>query len=776
MKKQIILTSLFCSVLMVSGAGIHRAVTNKESKITLQEAPVQKFAGIRKINPINVTSDGPAVNFTIVGGNALAPVFSESFDNGTSGWVQDPSVSDASWTTKDLGGDKSFSKIRPGDKASLYVDGPYQTFKRCISSFTSPEIDVLDKATLTFYVGYSLNYNDVASLKLEVSSDNFENAVTLWNSIDAEGEKPWCWRHVSVDMSQYAGKKVKFRFTYGPGTADAFQTGGYLGDFAIDAMELSVPSIVEHVDVITGEKINLLSLCDEENLTYNWQMPGAVPSESAEANPEIYYTRDGNYDITLTVTDSEGKSQTMTRTSFATVTGFAPTAHIIPPATFRSSTNRKHLVAPLVPVTFKDGSKGFPESYEWLFTQADQDVDKIVSSTDENPVISYPYLHDKLATLQVTNQHGTSTDMCELTAEYSSVVTNMRPDDNVATFDMGDWGIFPGSNNRKITAYAERFSAPSRPIMIDGAYVYFTKAQAEEVTDQIANVGVHLYTSENGKPGKKIDSFWWSVFELDLPSESGSLVGTAFPFTEAPIVNDEFFIVVDGIPEISETCCVSFGMANFRGEGNTAMMLKDGEWIEVSDYFPAGSNHTSFMIYPSVHHSVMSSLYEGGDNVNVGAAAGTFDYPIFSYMGYESPVKSDSDWLRTTGTPNGMTVDDIHIEYDALPDGVSSRSGVLTVTDGASELHINVVQSRSTEIADLNANTDKPKLFPEIFTDVVRVYGVNAGDEVKVVSLSGQILFSGQAKDNMIQIQTSSFPAGMCIVTVNDIALKGIKR
>ncbi len=775
MKKQIIFTSLLCGAMMVSAAGLRKAATALDANPGLQEAPVITFDGFRKINILNATADGPAVDFTIVGGNALTPVFAESFENGIAGWVNDPASADITWTTKDMGGDKSFSKIRPGDGASLYVDGPYQTFKRAISSLTSSPVNVEDKATLTFYAGYSLNYNDVASLTLEVSEDNFETAVKLWSSLDETGNKVWEWRYVSIDMSRFAGKQVKFRFTYGPGTDDLFQTGGYLGDFAIDAFELSVPSVVDHVDVMTGEKINLLSLAPE-GVTYDWQMPGAVPATSTEANPEIYYTRDGSYDISLTVTDASGKSNTVTRRNFATVTGFAPTAHIIPPAMFRSSSNRKPLVAPLVPVTYRDGSTGFPETHEWMFTQADADPDKVVTSTESDPVVSYPYLHDKLATLQVSNQHGTSTDMCEVTVEYSSVVTNMRPDDNATTFDMGDWGVFPGSNNRKITAYAERFSAPSRPVMIDGAYVYFTKAQAEEITDQIANVGVHLYTSENGKPGKRLDSFWWSVFELDLPTESGTMVGTSFPFTEAPIVNDEFFIVVDGIPEVSETCCVSFGMAGFRGEGSTALMLKDGEWIDVADYFPIGSNHTSYMIYPSVHHSVMASLYEGGEEVTVGPAAGVFDYPIFSYMGYESPVKSDSEWLRTTGTANGMTVDDIHIEYDALPAGVSSRTGILTLTDGASELPIKVVQSRSTAVTDIADSVEGIKLFPEIFTDIVRVYGVKAGDKVKVVSVNGQVLYSATATEAMIEIPASDFPAGVCIITVNDTAVKGIKK
>ena len=116
-----------------------------------------------------------------------------------------------------------------------------------------------------------------------------------------------------------------------------------------------------------------------------------------------------------------------------------------------------------------------------------------------------------------------------------------------------------------ITAYAEKFSKPSRPILVFGAYVYFVSASAASITDQIADVGVHLYTSENGLPGKKLDSMWWRVFELETPSGS-SLTATEFEF-DPTVIDDEFFIVVDGIPEKNDSVDVSFAMADFRDHG-----------------------------------------------------------------------------------------------------------------------------------------------------------------------------------------------------------------
>lgn len=97
-------------------------------------------------------------------------------------------------------------------------------------------------------------------------------------------------------------------------------------------------------------------------------------------------------------------------------------------------------------------------------------------------------------------------------------------------------------------------------------------------------------------------------------------------------------------------------MADFRDHGNTAYMLKDGEWRDVSTYFPAGANHTSYMIMPSIVHSVMSPMPVDREPLVVGKAAGTVKYPFYSIYGYETPIRSDAEWCRVVGKPNGLTI------------------------------------------------------------------------------------------------------------------------
>ncbi len=311
----------------------------------------------------------------------------------------------------------------------------------------------------------------------------------------------------------------------------------------------------------------------------------------------------------------------------------------------------------------------------------------------------YSFLHDQYATLEVSNSHGKSAAIADLRVEYSGLANNILSGDKLTVFDMEDWGVFPGSNKAGITAYAERFSKPSRPSVIEGVYVYFKEATATELVDQIANIGVHLYTSKNGKPDKRLDSMWWQVTDLDISQTANSLIGTAFPFTEAPVVDDEFFIVIDGIPEFKEGCKVSFAMAEFRDHDNTALILKDGKWIEASEYFGA-DKQTSFMIKASLIHSVMSPLPVGTSlEKTVGKELGHFDFPMFSYMGYNEPVSSDAEWLRVESKANGLTVDTLRIAYDALPKGIGIRTGHITLTDGVSKMILAVTQDKSIDTA-----------------------------------------------------------------------------
>ena len=608
-------------------------------------------------------------------------------------------------------------------------------------------IDIPAHGTLKGYIGFSQNFDDECRLYLYASTDDFETSDELWNSGEETGEKQWRWHLIEVSLNQYAGQQVKLRFTYGPGKNDTFNTGGYMGSFYIDGLQIAGVIPIESVSVTTGEPVTFIDLSAGTPTSYAWSFPGGTPSTSNEANPTVYYTRDGEYDVTLTVADAQTQD-TKTIPAFVKVTGTSPTAAIIPPATFRYTATRLPMVAPLATVQYRDGSTGYPTEWEWSFTGVDEEPTEIYTSTEEAPEVNYNFQHQQYVSLNVANSHGTSSATAEVSVEYYGTITNFEPNDVATTFSLEEKGVFPGTNKLKITAYAEKFSKPSRPIIMNGVYVYFTKAEAKSVADQIANVGVHLYTCKDNKPDRRLESCWWSVFELDLPAAgSSSLVGTAFPFTKPQVINDEFFIVVDGIPEKNDSVDVSFAMAKFRDHGNTAYMLKNGEWIDVSTYFPAGANHTSYLIQPSITHSVICPLPIDRDEIRVGKNAGTADYPLFSIMGYQTPVLSDTEWCKVVNRPNGLTVDTLKIEYTALPAGIDERTANITVTDSVSSYTFRVVQTSA--LSGINTTEMKvARLYPSIFSKNYTVEIPEGCKKVEVFNNTGCMVYSQRTNEN----------------------------
>ena len=72
-------------------------------------------------------------------------VWEEDFDDGTDGWTF-TNAEDFSWTVKKITSttdpSRDFSTYDPDDVQSLYIEGPYQSFKRGIAMATSGQIDV----------------------------------------------------------------------------------------------------------------------------------------------------------------------------------------------------------------------------------------------------------------------------------------------------------------------------------------------------------------------------------------------------------------------------------------------------------------------------------------------------------------------------------------------------------------------------------------------------------------------------------------------------------
>lgn len=659
-------------------------------------------------------------DFSIQGGQSQVEVWSENFDTDLSQWDINNEVKDG-WgpITVELASTSSkkvpFNTYDADDVTSLHIEGDYRVSKRNMAYVTSGDIAVPQNAILHAFVGYS-EWEECA-LFITVSTDNFETETELWNSMNC-GITGWHWQEINSDLSPFAGQTIKLRLTYGEGTKNNYGVGGYMGDFYVDGLSITGVQSVQEVSVKTGDIIQMADLSMGNIARWEWLFPGGTPAESTDQNPTVHYEKAGEYDVTLNVYDADEQMASITKLGFVKVEGQEPVAGIEFPAGFRDLNTRMRMVAPFAEVEYKDASAGFPDQYSWTFyTPYDLEhggaffqPDTIYTTRDVK--VRHERL-DKNYVLHIAqNDLGYAYVEDSVSVKFDALVTNFLPTDGYQTnFVDGDLTM-PGANKMGITAWAERFSKPSVPVVLEGMYVNFTKATpGDDLMNQIASVDFSLYTSENGLPGEPIallDS--WTMTELNYAMTTNSGIVTVE--LSAPIVIDqEVFVVIDGIPEKADDLECAIAMAPLRSEGNTAYMLNKGTWRPFTGYFDAApGGQTSLAVFPYYRHSVVvpaafeeieldgglsqQRIIVGADSTTVSQEAGQAEVYVFANRGLQTYQQPSEEWLRIVGKPGEYTVDTLTVEYDALPEGIDRREATLIVSDGITTLPLRFIQQR----------------------------------------------------------------------------------
>jgi PKD repeat protein len=660
-------------------------------------------------------ANGLKADFSVQDTTAFITEWSENFDSDErdakgnlilKGWTIDQGEGNVVTFTKVK---KTFDSIDPNDVYSLYIDGPYQVYKRTKASATSSAISVPANGQLHAYVYMSPTWNSYVTLAIQLSTDEFATFVEVWNSKEVtEGKSRWV--PITADLSSFAGKQMKIRFFWGPGTNDTFNTGGYMGDFCVDGLSVTGVGPVEQISVKAGDPIQFVDLTSgKQPVSWQWSFPGGTPETSTEQHPVVFYAQGGIYDVKLKVSDGE-QSDEITRAAFVSVEGEVPVAGVQFPTDFRTLAQpRMRMVAPLAPVEYKDASEGYPTECTWvMYTPYDLAKanglfvpDTVYTTKDVT------YHHNKLDKCYVLhtaqNAEGYTFVDDSVQVQFQGWVSNFQSADTYTTNFVDGNLTLPGANKMGITAWAERIPKPSVPVVLEAMYVGFTKASASELTDQIAPVSFSLYTSENGLPGQPIELLdSWNVSELNYAmGANGGMV--TIELGRRVIIDQEVFLVIDGIPEKNDSLECAIGMAPMRSYGNTAFMLNKGKWRPFTGYFQAApGGQTSLAVYPYFNHSVLipaqidakGGITMGSDTTKVSADAGKTQLLVYANQGVYKYLGSNADWCRVTGKPGEYTVDSVSVEFDALPEGVEWRDAVVSVTDSVQTLKLVVRQSR----------------------------------------------------------------------------------
>ena len=234
---------------------------------------------------------------------------------------------------------------------------------------------------------------------------------------------------------------------YTPRAPSCFEScgGGGAGpdaNFSFDVTSSCAPGQVEFTDISTGNPTS-----------WSWTFQGGVPSTSSDRNPVVNYPQSGSYDVTLTVTNSQG-SDNITRSNIIVI-------YDQPVADFSFQVTG-------LEVAFNNNSTD-ATSYLWDFGNGQ-------TSTLPNPVIDYGTSGSFTVSLTASND-------CSSDQTSQVVVTGGAPIVNLtySTSDVcvGESVTFEDASSGNPTSWLWEFEGGSPSISTQESQVvqYFTPGQ-----------------------------------------------------------------------------------------------------------------------------------------------------------------------------------------------------------------------------------------------------------------------------------------------------------
>jgi PKD repeat protein len=132
--------------------------------------------------------------------------------------------------------------------------------------------------------------------------------------------------------------------------------------------------------------------------SWEWTFEGGTPETSTDKNPAgIVYEEEGTYDVSLTVTNSQG-TDTYTWSDYMTVSeGIAPNVHF---------TASDSIVCTGSVITFQDASSNCPTGWEWVFEPSTVVFVNGTNMYDESPQVAFAELGTYNVSLTVSNNAG----------------------------------------------------------------------------------------------------------------------------------------------------------------------------------------------------------------------------------------------------------------------------------------------------------------------------------------------------------------------------------
>ncbi|MCC6768959.1 MAG: S8 family serine peptidase, partial [Bacteroidia bacterium] len=293
-------------------------------------------------NDQNTNNNNQLVNFVVLPEFGRALPFIETFESNsfaTNGWEIENPDNEITWELFNTAG------TTPGNKSARLPFWSYSDLDER-DALCSPPLN------LTGYSSVSLRFEHAYRRFDQYSSDSLIVGVSTdcgqtWQRILARGEggngtfataavstsdfvpataDDWCISGnvgspcYTVSLNSFIGKpNVRIRFE----TFNNFQNNLYIDNINVSGVLNAQPPVANFsalpgTSVCAGSTVTFTNLSTNQPNSFQWSFPGGTPSSSTEQNPSVTYTVPGNYQVSLTVSNSSGNN-TKTLTNYITV-------------------------------------------------------------------------------------------------------------------------------------------------------------------------------------------------------------------------------------------------------------------------------------------------------------------------------------------------------------------------------------------------------------------------------------------------------------------------
>jgi PKD repeat protein len=439
---------------------------------------------------------GSATNYTVSGGAGRVRIVAGSGPNAYLGAVSSTDTDLTADVALDKNGNSGTTQIAlvgRGSSSNAYRGklgiSPTGGVTAYLTKVVAGAESTVTQATVT-----GLTYTAGTTLRMRlqvVGTSPTSLKFKVWKTSDAE---PSAWRLSTTDATaatQTAGGIGLWAYASGAVTNGPLTlTVDNVSAKPTAAPPANVPPVARFTSTTAGltASFNATTSSDSDGTiaNYNWNY-GDSSTTGSGANPSHPYTTAGTYQVTLTVTDNNGATDTVTHP----VTVTAPPQNVPPVARFTSTT--ADLTASFNATTSSD-SDGTIANYSWNYG------DSSTTGTGASPSHPYALAGTYQVTLTVTDNNGASdtvTHPVTVTAppqnvppvaRFTSTTADLTASFNATTSSDSDGSIANYSWNYGDSSTTGTGASPSHPYALAGTYqVTLTVTDNNGATDTVTH-------------------------------------------------------------------------------------------------------------------------------------------------------------------------------------------------------------------------------------------------------------------------------------------------